>query len=591
MKLFKSLEFVTFYYFCFSVIECYTRFLNLCKVLKIDPNYHQITSFVSDNFTVKITDPKIFIHDFPNKIYSFDSHNKNFFHKLTKNGMKNRYSLQESLVIFFTNKLYESGKFLNFLIPQLSFRKRPKCLILYSSNNFNDMDEIHTMSIMKYAWKKKFLDFTVIQIINHLNVYTFHFNPFNDIVYKKDLSKNIKIFPDKLQNGYEYPLYISNGYQILDKIIRVKKSNHRDHLRFNPLKYLEYAVKSLNFKWTYKNVTAYKGGQVYFEKYNLDLVPAAWMDLRYDMSFVIPLELESWEFSAFIPLILISRVDIYLKIFYNVIIVLGIIFSFFYTLAYFQKASLERAKIFDNVRLLLGQSIAKEPEITSSRLIMLTVIVASIFIMNDLLSDIISLEFEKREMPFETHEDLYNSQIQTYIDGHNFTNNLIKGIENPHLSNILKKTLSVRRIGDCFKTLKEWQNVSCITVGEDPDWIISYYLNPDGSPTMKVAEPPLFSALHSYWFPNGSPYAMKFHKIMRRIKESRLTHWTNLIHKNERIFYANESSVTFDDSIKLEQLLYILSSGSIVSTVVFISEVIFFTRYFLIKNIKEAMTF
>lgn len=91
--------------------------------------------------------------------------------------------------------------------------------------------------------------------------------------------------------------------------------------------------------------------------------------------------------------------------------------------------------------------------------------------------------------------------------------------------------------------------------------------------------PPIFvkpSGL--YWFTSGSPFAMKFLKIMRRVKETDLMHRPGLVYKNSRILIANEinrDSIISDD-IELEQLLTTLCFFYTVSAITFISELILF---------------
>lgn len=115
----------------------------------------------------------------PNKIYSFGENNQKLYDNTSKNALANMLALQESLVIFYTRDFDKIKFFIDFLIPQLSARDRPKCLIIYTSDDFNEIDII---KYLKYAWKRQFLDFSVVIDLFFL---IYYYNPFNDALYRK----------------------------------------------------------------------------------------------------------------------------------------------------------------------------------------------------------------------------------------------------------------------------------------------------------------------------------------------------------------------------------------------------------------------
>lgn len=135
---------------------------------------------------------------------------------------------------------------------------------------------------------------------------------------------------------------------------------------------------------------------------------------------------------------------------------------------------------------------------------------------------------------------------------------------------------------NCLDVLKSWKNVSCILLPYDPELMISKYQNPDGLPTMKVAQPSIFTQPSGFhWFASGSPYAMKFLEIMRRVKETNLLHWIALVSKNrENKVYKKPGRVTIDDGIDSKHLIMILSFGLLISVTTFFIELIMFRRRF-----------
>lgn len=92
----------------------------------------------------------------------------------------------------------------------------PKCLLFHVSKNFNMNIDKH----LKSLWEKKFLDFTIIEIIpanseskklksnyyGSLNIRIHYYNPFKKIYTNQTYSSAITLFPDKLDDLYGYPL-------------------------------------------------------------------------------------------------------------------------------------------------------------------------------------------------------------------------------------------------------------------------------------------------------------------------------------------------------------------------------------------------
>lgn len=90
------------------------------------------------------------------------------------------------------------------------------------------MDQLF-LALLKYAWKKKFLDFTVLmtnfgrnKLIKPFSL-LYHLNPFNNIVHKKEFYKGMEIFPEKLNDAYDYPLYITGDTKYSDNFVYIIK--------------------------------------------------------------------------------------------------------------------------------------------------------------------------------------------------------------------------------------------------------------------------------------------------------------------------------------------------------------------------------
>lgn len=239
---------------------------------------------------------------------------------------------------------------------------------------------------------------------------------------------------------------------------------------------------------------------------------------------------------------------------------------------------------FDFVRLFLSQSITQEPRKASHKIILLTIAVTAVKVTNDFLRNTLAVQFDNQQVPFDSYKDLYKSELQTYSYIHWLKDpEFLESIRDQNLLKILNRTLMVQqKFFNCLDELKDWKNVSCIMLPYNLKFTISIFGNPDGSPAMKVAQPTIFTQPSGfYYFVSGSPYAMKFLEIMRRIRETSLVHWFALIAENGyALDYEETNKVVIDDDIDSKHLLMIMSFGFSISAVTFVTELILFRMRF-----------
>lgn len=146
MNLFNKLTSIIFKLSLLFIFECDSFSLDLHKISQAE-NFYQITVFVSENFT-DILNPNISIFGkAPSKIYSFKINNQQLklHNKSSKGDFKNVFSLHESLVVFYISHVDETTPFIDFLVKQLTGGKRPKCLIVHSAK---DDEEISTIGLL-----------------------------------------------------------------------------------------------------------------------------------------------------------------------------------------------------------------------------------------------------------------------------------------------------------------------------------------------------------------------------------------------------------------------------------------------------------
>lgn len=560
---------IIFETFCFAAVMDSSFALDLKKNIEAH-NPYQITSFVSENLT-KIQDFRVLLSsDLPSVTYSFHE-NRQMLWYADENYFKSLFALQESLIIFYTNLSNEMEPFVSFLTPQLTIRTRPKCLIMLSSTV---LEEINIVSVLKYVWQKKFLDFTVMVKITNSLPLIYYFNPFNDIIHLK--FSNADIFPDKLTNVHQYPINISYFQNSEIPIKVIVKPGRGFSFNYYDSSKLSLTAGIMNFSVASSNLKVdIEYGKEFSDYGDLHGEPVGIYD--YFLNFFIPVDDPTRDIVAFVPVIPVSRFGIFLKMFYVLVVISVVILGFLFVYNRFQ-SRIGHIEAFDIVLILLGQSVTREPKKIAHRLIISTLMVVSFIFMNDILSDVLSISFEKREMEFESYEDLYNSQLQTYTPLRYLKNPTFHKyfIQDPQLLKILDRTVLVGYPNHCLDEIRKWKNSSYITVTFDPELAISQYPDSDGSAAIKVANPPVFTQTSGfYWFAHNSPYALKFLEIMRRVRETGLMHWTVLVDRNREYYNLKEMMQDTDD-IKPEHLLIVLSVGCSISIVVFVIEIVGF---------------
>lgn len=531
-----------------SIYKCNSLSHHLHELAEFS-NFHQITFFVSKNFTnVMNLNPSNF-RETPNKIYSLDFDNLKLYSDVSVS--KNIYSLQESLIVFYTSNFFETDRFINFLVNHLSFEKRPKCLIVYSGINEDKVKISAVTNILKNAWEDSFLDFTLVMADSNIFYY---YNPFKNVVYQKELQDtDVEIFPDKFFNGCNgYKFFTAKDDELGFNFTEVRRDNRIVEFRPHILFVSEF-LEILNLRivktgrpnmlpsfWDYFEVESH-----YY------LVPA---DALFDKSIaVVPILYKNFQINISYLALIAS-------------FVIGLIINFSYSLHQLRS---RHVRVWDVIRLLFGQSIQREPRKSVHRVIYLTAVLAFVKITNDFLLDILTILIEKEEIPFESYKDLYDSNLQTY-DVYRKPN---KSYDN-YLQKVINRTLYGVRSEDCLKMLTDWKNVSCFTKSTVMKMYLSKFLN--GSRIMKIVEPPIWDEKHMFYhFLNGSPFAMKFLEVMRRVKETSLMHWPALVQKRRLYDLGEKIEVTSNSNkIKVIHLMLVLSFGVSISVIVFIIELI-----------------
>lgn len=535
---------------------------------------YQVQTFISKKLTISdiISDDRKVVHDYPNMIVSFTSPNFNQIFDYY-DSFERKNLLHKSLIILYTNDLDEIELFIDFLEEVLPIWTRPRCLIVLFKDYVTTSIDTKMKNIFNYAWKHKFLDFSVISTNRDGNLQdtVYQFNPFfNKMEKKVKLRTNFEVFPDKLQDvqGYQKCVRFYSDYST--KIIYPKNQiklfkTYQSRKIDSIFKVMNFSIKTINLdqdcseRTMQANFNTFTPGYEGF-KDNLKSLP-------------IPANEPSEKWVAVVPITPTStRINVTLNIFYNMLIISCIIGSFIYVINFLLVTS--ENKFFNVVRLILGQSIQPEPKKLASRIIFLTIVTIFVLInVNDFYSKIIHIQFAQDEKTFESYEDLEVSNLPVITTGYL---NAVYGLEGKNLSRIIKEIASITTADECVKyILKKTRNVICVVREWEATYIIEKTRKADESPIVKIASLILWEdGIYFYDLKNTATFAKKFEKILKRIHEAGLNRFLLISYQINNTLVVKENKKLLDNGINLQQLLVLLTCGFLLSVLIFILELI-----------------
>lgn len=532
-------------------------------------NSYSITIFVSNTSTEKhIFSKPVLIDHFPKKIFSFE---KSLLHETSASfSSANQNIFQVSIVIFHTNDLNEIKDFIDYLGRFLSPRTRPKCLIVlyHTQSDFSDISEI-----LKYAWRKSFLDFSLIELNRSSNSVIYNYNPFFEQVNKSNFTQNVQIFPDKLKNINGYPIHIQEFDVPKSAIKHVRLPTGKIKFLFTNENYLNLTLKFMNLTIARKYLKfQLKLKSDFLSIWDSDMLGILFYSATPSDRFIIPSGQPGVKIVAVVPVITTSQVNVSLIFFFTAIIFCGFLVGTITLIKHFRFSILTDLKNFDLVGIFLIQPIHRKPRKTIDRIIFMMISIAFVKILTNYYTKIINVKFQTKEILFKNYKDLEHLQPVSDMP-------YIKELEiqNPDLKAWINKTIQNDIIGDCLTMLEKSKNISCLMDEVTAEWYLDQIDETFGYRAMKVAEIPLINFGEGYyWFKSASPYAFKFDKINRVIKEGGLTQIPFLVQKDRHVYEIQESGKTKFNEINLQQLMLVLYVGLTIASVTFIIEIILF---------------
>ena len=476
-------------------------------------------------------------------------------------------------------------QFLSFYENIQPNHSRPQCLLILF-----DKENRHVSfyeKILKNAWSKKFLNFSILKIRPNGQTGIYLFNPFFNSIDKHDnLSNNSLIFPDKLTNtnGYEfrllffhYPPYINvtkNGTEL-----RLNSAYHYNIVAttLSAMNFSIVAVDDVRENMTLAGVTLHAFDRIKADEANMMPIPTVFSPAFIANSILyLHLQQSCLKFVVFVPILSQEKINTpWMSMIY--IIIIPIVFILVSSrLQLLMKFSTYKFKIFDIFRILFGFSANVNPKFVSEKMLVLSMLFVSIMYATDFISVLLESKVVFNELELDSIEKMDDSQLRVYSSDVAykviFTNN-----ENEHIRSMEKRT-TVFENQSCIHLINKYKRVICFASLAKLEYEMREYKKLYKTVNFRLAKPEMACPRLVYGFEKASPYIQKISEIFQRIYESGIY---NKLYQPEKLEQQQDfHEETLIDKTFLPSLGMLLKLGYLLSLIAFVLEsIIHFVRF------------
>lgn len=514
---------------------------SLRTYLKLELKVHQIM-IIADNHE-KINDEKLLpflIESIPLLLIDFPNANK----EVLENSRTLRFIKNSQLTTLFTMivnandpaDLRKLTRSMNF-ISSLSYSKgHPKCLFLVYSlrGNFDFQFE----QFLRTMWNKRFLDVMILHIASEeRNRNTFlinetllatvqQFNPYFEKFTKEHCSRLVQFFPDKLRDLNGYKIKYGTYNHPMTNYVKFNLTGYPDKMQGLAISYSMFLSRVMNFQLTFirSNVTEFwrfdcnnkntATGYTSFLFFNemqfisvfFPHIPNCLFDTisfgRIDIVVLVPIIMKTIDGIE-------GKLLLYLNasISFFVLLLIWILIR----ILKFERRYWKLMYIIQNV---LQQYSPEMPRNTRERLVFSCLLIISFVYSSNLFGAFTGLNFiGKRELEFDTIEDVYESDLQPI--GVLVITGLTWLVDEEMLKNFVRKHIGYELfMAHCLKHIVDAKNISCTMQRNEAEIFIQSTRNVYGKPQVKVVKEALYPTQNSFFLETNSPYSRKFEYIL-----------------------------------------------------------------------------
>lgn len=453
----------------------------------------------------------------------------------------------------------------------------PKCLIIFL-NHLNASNDKTIKKLLEYAWTKKFIDISVLEVSvssNRAHVRTF--NPFFDKLSKKNLSYHSRFFPNKLFNPNKYPLkiitHINPPYQTVTKDVYGNKVYDGYKVEFLKmvLKEMKYLIVvhqvELNQSRNLIDYRNYICDHLRLQRFNMYIAPIFALE-----AFIpLPLLILNDDCIPYVGIILETSPTIHFHLsreFIFFFICIPVIFCFIKFLIFLFQSKTFNFDVLDVFRLILGISLDSFPKNFFKRIIILLIFCVSAIFSIDFIVSILSTLVSYEEFTFKSMKEIIESDYKLAM------NNVVKKIVLDSVGNGTSSALKQKIIGEnivCPHPAMKNEKIICVLSMIRAKNVIEKSLH-NGSEVYKMIEVKFGCNVAAYPFERASPFINHFRSIFTKMYESGIYYWiSKKTEKNNDHGDMNRKEIS--DDLFLKSLPFFMTFAFAISVIVFLIEV------------------
>lgn len=388
--------------------------------------------------------------------------------------------------------------------------QRPKCMIVLLS--VFKLDEADMIKLLLFAWSLYFLDFVILNLIKSSEPIIIDYSPFENIFYHGRVTTR-PLFLDKLKNMNQYPVSTTK----IDQGMPYVNTTGGIGLDYDFLKVLS---ESLNFEihlieFDFKSPAIEKVAR---NEFNVSVFTHLIGTTSYGPNVINSLALRTEQLILTAPIRSYTDVKDFSEVITSLGFLIGIVMSTIGISKIFQFYSTFWTS-FRLYELLLGLSTMKNPQTLTDKIIFLLMAWICMHYSSDLIASISDQELViDKEIAFDAIEEVLKPSLPIYMSIIFIPKEIVG--EDEITRSLRTKTRKLDFGYTCIKEQNKSLDRFCSTSDITAKFEINKYQNPDGSPRIKVIEPPLQLNFAAFSYEPGSPYAEKFDQKLQQIIES-----------------------------------------------------------------------
>jgi hypothetical protein len=461
---------------------------------------------------------------------------------------------------------------LDFYIELLLKGMRPRCLIVISDRVSS---KILIENNLYYAWKRKFLDVTVINVNieeDKVNAEILNYNPFSETYNYEQYTSKTDIFPDKLRDLKRYDLRVPFINSEPDMFVERTINNviEYDGSGFSIIKYVGYALNfHINVDTGFGSfVSAFN--QLKNSNFNLMCFPL------FITESLINEKLEIGKIHSFetYRAMIIPRTTLSMSVSFITFLPFALSVLVIFLGTYALNIARKHLRVFDILRLIFGQPALTPPKKVPERIVFITIAILSIIFLPTIIAKITGVIVSQQPPPIDSFKDAVNAKLQPYAF-HGLLE-LLSNDDDKYASLITSNIILYNDTDFCLRLLlTSTEHTMCFTPETQAKMYANKYRKPDGSPMIKLTDLRVSLMAEALIYEEGSPFVEKFDQVVQLMVESGVwLLWGPKYLNLQSMDREGNTSVDNKDHVVSVQLLLMYISGCLFAFCTFIVELL-----------------